>query len=81
MSRRLGGLNALGMIRQIVSDTCDFALVFTFNHDAQQWLCSRGPGQTMGMAVFADVFIEVTGLSKTNFPWPTCLAPSPAHFF
>ena len=39
--KRLGSLNALGMLRQIVSDTCDFALVFTLNHYAQQWLRSR----------------------------------------
>jgi hypothetical protein len=27
------------------------------------------PGQTMGMAVFADSFIEVTGLSRTELSW------------
>ena len=39
------------------------------------------PGQTMGMAVFADAFFEVTGLVGPNWLSASFWAPSQGLFF
>ena len=39
------------------------------------------PGQTMGMAVFADAFIEVTGLSRTELSLAYMLGTITSAFF
>ena len=38
-------------------------------------------GQTMSMAIFADAFIEVTGLSRTELSWAHMLGTIAIAFF